>query len=121
MLLVDGNDFKPFTYYDESTEEIRSLRHETVEKGDNKYTCIAAASILAKVAHDEYIADMCAKYPILVERYSLDTHVGYGTKKHLDGIREHGITQWHRRSFGCCKTAKYSPIIEISSSLPPLS
>jgi ribonuclease HII len=121
MLLIDGNYFTPHMVFDETSQSLREIPYETVEGGDNKYTCIAAASILAKVAHDEYIADMCAKYPILVERYSLDTHVGYGTKKHLDGIREHGITQWHRRSFGCCKTAKYSPIIEISSSLPPLS
>jgi ribonuclease HII len=102
MLLVDGNDFKPFTYYDESTEEIRSLRHETVEKGDNKYTCIAAASILAKVQRDQYIAELCEKNPELSERYGINTNMGYGTKTHMDGIKQYGITDWHRKSFAPC-------------------
>ena len=48
---------------------------------------------------------MCEKYPILSERYGLDNNMGYGTKVHMSGIQEYGITQWHRRSFGCCKTA----------------
>jgi ribonuclease HII len=74
-----------------------------VEGGDNKYSCIAAASILAKVARDAYIDDLCKENPELVSHYSLDTNKGYGSKKHLDGIKEHGITIWHRRSFGICK------------------
>ena len=102
MLLVDGNDFKPFTYYDEEFEEIRSLRHETVEKGDNKYTCIAAASILAKVQRDQYIAELCEKNPELSERYGINTNMGYGTKTHMDGIKQYGITDWHRKSFAPC-------------------
>jgi ribonuclease HII len=112
MLLIDGNYFTPHIVFDEDTQSLREIPFETIEGGDNKYTCIAAASILAKVAHDEYIADICKKYPILIERYGLDSHVGYGTKRHLDGINEYGITQWHRRTFGLCKTAKYSPIEE---------
>jgi ribonuclease HII len=102
MLLVDGNDFKPFTYYDEDVEEIRSLRHETIEKGDNKYTCIAAASILAKVQRDQYIAELCEKNPELSEKYGINTNMGYGTKTHMDGIKEYGITEWHRKSFAPC-------------------
>ena len=112
MLLIDGNYFTPHIVFDEETQSVREIPFETIEGGDNKYTCIAAASILAKVAHDEYIADICEKYPVLIERYGLDSHVGYGTKRHLDGIKEHGITQWHRRTFGSCKTAVYSPIEE---------
>jgi len=103
MLLVDGNDFKPFTFYDETYEEIKALRHETVEKGDNKYTCIAAASILAKVERDQYIADLCAKNPNLVDHYGIDKNVGYGTKAHMDGIKAYGITEWHRKSYAPCK------------------
>jgi len=102
LLLVDGNDFKPFTYYDEDAEEIRSLRHETVEKGDNKYTCIAAASILAKVARDQYIAELCEKNTELSEKYGINTNMGYGTKAHMDGIKQYGITEWHRKSFAPC-------------------
>jgi ribonuclease HII len=102
LLLVDGNDFKPFTQYDESSETIRSFRHETVEGGDNKYTCIAAASILAKVERDAYIAELCLENPELVERYGIDTNMGYGTKKHIQGIEQYGITEWHRKSYARC-------------------
>lgn len=116
MLLIDGNYFTPHMIFDETSQSLREIPYETVEGGDNKYTCIAAASILAKVAHDEYIEEMCNKYPVLIEKYGLNTHVGYGTKRHLEGIREHGITQWHRQSFGSCKTAKYCPIDEFITS-----
>lgn len=102
-LLVDGNYFKPYVKYDESTDDFVSITHTTVEKGDGTYSSIAAASILAKEAHDAYIAEMCAKYPDLCQRYSLDKNVGYGTKAHIDGIKTHGITQWHRKSFNICR------------------
>lgn len=102
LVLVDGNDFKPFTFYDDDIEEIRSLRHETMEKGDNKYTSIAAASILAKVERDQYVAELCDKHPELSERYGINTNMGYGTKVHMDGIKQYGITEWHRKSFAPC-------------------
>ena len=110
FLLIDGNDFTPFRMYDETTECMIEIPHETIESGDNTYTSIAAASILAKVARDDYIAEMCHQYPQLQEKYGIEKNKGYGTKAHLDGIREHGITQWHRRSFGICKTEKVNPI-----------
>ena len=99
FLVIDGNDFIPMSYNG------LQLNHVCVEKGDNTYSFIAAASILAKYEHDKYILELCEQYPELENRYGLKTNVGYGTKKHLDGIREHGISQWHRRSYGCCKTA----------------
>ncbi len=104
FLVIDGNDFIPYNYNNQV------LPHQCVEKGDNTYSFIAAASILAKCAHDEYIEQLCNEYPILDERYGLKANVGYGTKKHMDGIKEYGITQWHRKTYGCCKSAKYSPI-----------
>ena len=110
FLLIDGNDFKPYTFYDENREEIRAIPHETIEGGDNKYTAIAAASILAKVARDEYIDALCEEYPQLVERYGLDKNKGYGTKQHMDGIREFGITQWHRKTYGLCRNSKINPV-----------
>ena len=79
--------------------------HECVKGGDAEYSNIAAASILAKVERDEYILDMCEKYPKLKEYYSLDSNKGYGAKIHLEGIKKYGITKWHRKSFGCCKFA----------------
>ena len=105
LLLVDGNDFIPMGRgYNEDTEEMETYTHVCVEGGDNTYACIAAASILAKVARDDYIEKLCDQYPVLDEMYSLRGNKGYGAKKHLDGIREHGITQWHRRSYGICKS-----------------
>ena len=43
----------------------------------------------------------------------MDTHMGYGTKKHLDGIKEHGITQFHRTSYGCCKQATLNVVEKV--------
>ena len=103
LLLIDGNYFNPITIYNKKTNKIDTLNYDCVEGGDNKYSCIAAASILAKVERDKYIEQLCAENPMLSEKYGIDSNKGYGAKKHLDGIKEHGITIWHRRSFGICK------------------
>ena len=102
-LLVDGNDFPPFTVFNPETEILEEIESHTVEGGDNLYTCIAAASILAKVARDDYIAELCNANPVLSTNYGIDRNKGYGTADHMRGIREHGITQWHRQSYGPCK------------------
>jgi ribonuclease HII len=102
-LLIDGNYFKPVTYLDKKTNKLETISHITVEGGDNKYASIAAASILAKVERDKYIEELCIQNPNLIENYGIDSNKGYGAKRHLDGIKEHGITIWHRRSFGICK------------------
>ena len=103
FLLVDGNDFTPFTYFDETQNKLVEIPHTTVEGGDNKFTPIAAASILAKYERDLYITNLCEEYPMLKERYGLDTNKGYGTKIHMDGIKSYGITKWHRKTFGICQ------------------
>jgi ribonuclease HII len=102
-LLIDGNYFNPITILNKTSSKIETIPYTTIEGGDNKYTAIAAASILAKVERDKYINDLCEQNPTLSEYYSIDSNKGYGAKKHLDGIKEHGITIWHRRSFGICK------------------
>ena len=99
LLLVDGNDFTP--YIDPITK--KRLPHVCIEGGDNAYTSIAAASILAKVSRDQYIADLCAEQPDLITKYDLLKNKGYGTKKHMDGIKAHGITSLHRKTFGICR------------------
>ena len=105
-ILVDGNYFKPYPVYDDSTETMRYIPYTTIEKGDGIYSGIAGASILAKQAHDLYIENMCTDFPELITKFGLNTNMGYGTKTHMDGIREHGITQFHRRTFGVlCKNA----------------
>jgi ribonuclease HII len=94
---------KPFLY-DSSNKDYTNIQFQTVEGGDNKYTAIAAASILAKVERDKYILDLCALYPDLIEKYALNSNKGYGSKVHMEGIKQYGITKWHRRTFGICKT-----------------
>lgn len=103
QLLIDGNYFNAYTSFNTKRQKIENIKHVCVEGGDNKYSCIAAASILAKVARDAYIEELCAEYPLLDEHYSINSNKGYGAKKHLDGIKEHGITRWHRKTFGICK------------------
>jgi ribonuclease HII len=103
QLLIDGNYFNSYTIYNNSSKKFDSLNHICIEGGDNKYSCIAAASILAKVARDAYIDNLCAENPELIDNYSIDSNKGYGAKKHIDGIKEYGITKWHRKTFGICK------------------
>lgn len=100
LAVVDGNYFTPYRIFDASMQCICEMTSVTVEQGDAKMMAIAAASILAKMSRDEWIAELCIQHPDLIEKYGLDTNMGYGTKKHLEGIREFGITAWHRRTFG---------------------
>lgn len=110
LCLIDGDRFNPVTIYDDEKQAIVELPYVTVEGGDNTYSAIAAASILAKVARDNYIIELCQLYPALNERYGIEKNKGYGTTAHRNGIQTHGITQWHRRSFGMCQTAPLHPL-----------
>ena len=101
LILVDGNYFNPFTILNGKT-----IKYKMIEQGDNKYTSIAAASILAKTERDQYIEELCKENPELVERYDINSNKGYGSKKHMDGIKKYGITKWHRKTFGICKEYK---------------
>jgi ribonuclease HII len=103
LLLVDGNYFKPYTTLNKTKTKMETIKYQLIEGGDNKYTAIAAASILAKVERDKYIEDLCVLNPELIEHYGIDSNKGYGSKKHMDGIKQHGITKWHRKTFGICK------------------
>jgi len=114
IAIVDGNYFTPYRVFENVTETICEMPHVTVEQGDGKYMAIAAASILAKTERDKYVLELCKKWPDLVTRYGLDTNMGYGTKAHLDGIREYGVTQWHRKTFGqACKEAALNEIGDV--------
>ena len=97
FLLVDGNRFEP--YFDENGDVIE---HECFIKGDDKFQSISAASILAKVYHDEYIENLVEKEPEL-KVYGWEKNMCYGTKTHLDAIKEHGISKYHRKTFGICR------------------
>lgn len=74
---------------------------KTIVKGDAKSFSIAAASVMAKVYRDRLMADLAQKYPW----YGFEKNAGYGTKAHIAGLKQHGITPQHRKS--------YRPIAEI--------
>lgn len=82
--LVDGNIARDF-----------SLPAYTVIKGDALSCSIAAASILAKVSRDR----MCLEDDKLYPQYGFAKHKGYGTREHMDAIRQYGPCPLHRRSF----------------------
>ena len=67
----------------------------TIIKGDALSYSIACASILAKVARDEYMDEMDKKYP----NYNFTKHKGYGTKLHYECLDKYGISEIHRRTF----------------------
>ena len=100
-LLVDGNDFTPIMRMHEGM--FVPIRYTTIEQGDNKVTNIAAASILAKVERDKYIGEICKQNPILDEHYGLLKNKGYGTAQHMQGIKDNGISEFHRKTFGICR------------------
>lgn len=84
-VIVDGNRFKPY----------RDLPYATIVKGDGKYQAIAAASILAKTFRDDYMDRLAEEYP----HYGWHSNKGYPTREHREGIRLHGITPYHRKSY----------------------
>lgn len=106
-LLVDGISFKPYKNKHFNIEDLGDnnimIPHHCEPQGDNKYICIASASILAKVERDEYITNLCKLQPEFQERYDWVNNKGYGTPKHIKGIQEFGLTEHHRRTFGMCK------------------
>ena len=71
------------------------MKCKTFIKGDEKITCIAAASIIAKATRDLFMIKLAKKYP----KYSWNKNFGYGTIDHLNGIKKYGITEHHRKKF----------------------
>lgn len=87
-VLVDGNRMPPpATGWD--------YHGEPVVKGDATSLSIAGASIVAKVYRDKIMADLAQQYP----HYGWERNAGYGTKAHQQGLKTHGITPHHRKSF----------------------
>lgn len=85
MLLIDGNRFRPML----------DLPFQCIIKGDALYYSIAAASVLAKTYRDEYMQQLALEYP----GYGWETNMGYPTPEHRDGIRNLGVSPYHRRTF----------------------
>ncbi|MGT2957702.1 ribonuclease HII [Streptococcus bovimastitidis] len=72
-----------------------NLPQESIIKGDANSLSIAAASVIAKVTRDQIMSDFDQTYP----GYGFSQNAGYGTKLHLEGLRELGVTPIHRRCF----------------------
>lgn len=84
QLLVDGNFFRHEVY-----------PVENIVKGDARSHTIAAASIIAKVTRDAFMVELHDQFP----QYGFAKHKGYGTKAHIDAIRQFGYSPVHRKSF----------------------
>ena len=82
--IIDGNIARDF-----------QIPAKPIVKGDAKSMSIAAASILAKVARDRICIDLDRDYP----QYGIAKHKGYGTKAHMDALREHGPCEIYRTKF----------------------
>lgn len=85
LLLIDGNRFKPY----------KTLAHQCIIKGDGIYASIAAASVLAKTARDEFMIKAHEEFP----HYNWKNNKGYGTEEHRRAIELHGLCKYHRKSF----------------------
>jgi ribonuclease HII len=94
LLLVDGNYFKK--YYD---DDMNIIPYETIINGDGQYASVAAASILAKEYHDEYIRNLCKTIPELETKYGLTSNKGYGSKGHCEAVKKYGASEYHRKTF----------------------
>lgn len=88
LLLIDGHIFTPYL----------GIVHQCVVQGDATYTSIAAASILAKTHRDAYMRQLHDEYP----HYGWNENKGYATRHHRNSIKEHGLTPYHRKTFGIC-------------------
>lgn len=84
-IIIDGN----LNFFPENPKA------KAVIKADDSVPAVSAASIVAKVARDNYMAEIAAKFP----DYGFDGHVGYGTSLHLERLKIHGVSSLHRRSF----------------------
>lgn len=84
-ILVDGNRFTAYN----------KIEHHCIVKGDGIYMSIAAASILAKTYRDDMMHKLAKEFPF----YGWERNMGYPTKMHREGIRQHGTTPLHRMSF----------------------
>ena len=88
-IIVDGTIFRPW----------KGVEYECVEKADALFPCVSAASILAKTSRDMQVIEWCERDPTLDEKYAIRSNKGYLSKRHIEGLRQHGFSNLHRRSY----------------------
>jgi ribonuclease HII len=93
--LIDGRDVK----------EIDLGPHTAIVDGDALSYAIASASIVAKVTRDRLMVKLAARYP----GYGWERNVGYATQHHLQGLRQHGLTPFHRTGYAPVRTFMLQP------------
>lgn len=96
---INTLDVKPDYVLADAMPLFIDIKTESIIKGDEKSFTIACASILAKVARDEYMVELDKLY----SEYGFAKHKGYPTKQHLEAIKEYGILDLHHRK-------SYSPV-----------
>lgn len=96
-IIIDGN-----VNFLKNTDKASMVT--TIKKADELIPCVSAASVIAKVARDEYMQIQHKKY----KDFHFDKHVGYGTRKHINSINKHGVTPLHRLSIKPLKVYKNS-------------
>ena len=94
---VESLDVKPDAVLIDALRIDIDIPQKDFIKGDERIYSIGAASIVAKVYRDDLMRKYGEKYP----GYGFERNMGYGTMEHVEGIREHGLTPIHRKSF--CK------------------
>jgi ribonuclease HII len=100
---VEQLTVKPDVVLIDGKHKIKNLdiQQQAIVDGDADVLTIAAASIVAKVARDKILDELHEKYPA----YGFAKHKGYPTKEHREAIIKHGITPFHRTSFGFVRQA----------------
>ena len=92
---IDGLNIKPEHVLIDAMPLDISIPHTSIIKGDAKSLSIAAASVIAKVTRDRMMDELDKIYPM----YGFKDNAGYGTKKHIEAIKEYGIIDEHRKTF----------------------
>lgn len=104
-IIIDGN-----LNFFANVQGLKTANVRTEIRADDTVPAVSAASILAKVERDTYMAELAQKYP----EYGFEAHVGYGTAKHILALQEHGpIKTVHRFS--------YAPVAKLLDILDPES
>ena len=92
---VESLKIKPDVLLIDAVKLNTEIEELPIIKGDAKSYSIAAASIIAKVERDRFMMEMGKKYPL----YKFEKNKGYGSKEHVEAIKQYGICEIHRRSF----------------------
>ena len=90
QIIIDGT----YNYF-ENVQGLHTKNIITLARADDSIQQVSAASVIAKVERDRYMAKVADDFP----GYGFDKHVGYGTARHAAALEQYGVTELHRKSF----------------------